>query len=518
MMIGATLAVAVLLVLVAMKNFWIFLVMFLLVDGFLLYDKQYLFALVLFALAAAITSWQFYIGPWLGGDPCASEEGEAPKCPANATTPLVPLRPACVEGFYTLFTPFHREAEWVPKHVDTTALSSEASKLWRARKKKLTFGGYDADKVYVDMVSTLLLSRARILNIEQIWESVPEKLVKRVASEQLDMALVPAPVVDRARRGGLDGDKPGKKRDNLRFLANVTHYYMFCISTIVSGVQNIHQLERKRVGIPNRLRSVWKDIERSIFPAGHRGTVIYGTDAQLFRELRDYQIDAFFWAGGFPNKFIDGVVLSEITHKYQLVPVMFQDEKAFMRTHVQYFPTVLDLTHKFMPSRYLPTGLGRVWMRNYSASYWTFGFDLALICNDTMDNFTGYEIAKTIFSGRDLIARHMNTGRQTDIRINNYDQTWHNEYDKLSPADITRPSLPKVPVQEGAKLFYVKKGMISYCKEPGCMLTIGVERCKLCDNLIRKTEMQWRDQLMKEKAIPKEFVAIPFEKVWRDNQ
>ena len=163
-----------------------------------------------------------------------------------------------------------------------------------------------------------------------------------------------------------------------------------------------------------------------------------------------------------------------------------------------------------MPSRYLPTGLGRIWSTNYTAQYNTLGFDLALICNDKMDNFTGYEIAKTIFNGRNLLARDMNQGRDTDIRINNYDAEWHLQYHPLTPADIAKPSLPETPVQEGAKTFYVKKGMISYCQEPGCMQVIGVERCKLCDDLVRKTEMQWRDVLMKEKTIPKHFAAVPF--------
>jgi TRAP-type uncharacterized transport system substrate-binding protein len=362
------------------------------------------------------------------------------------------------------------------------------------------------------MVSRLLLSRARILEIQQVWEHQPEMLVKDVATEKVDMALVPSPVVERGRQGIMPGHQ-NKKFGNIQFLANVAHYYLYCISSIVSGIQNIHQLERKRVGIPIRMRSIWEDIHLSIFPSGHKGRLIFKTDNELFHDLKNHQIDAFFWSGTYPNPFIDGIILSENTHKYQLVPVMFQDEKAFIKEHVQYFPTVLDLTHQFMPSRYLPTGLGRIWMTNYTAQYWTFGFDLTLICNDKMDNFTGFEIAKTIFGGRNLIARQFNRGRQTDIRINNYDQTWHNQNHPLTPADIARPSLPHVPVQAGAKKFYVSKGMIGYCQEPGCMQVIGVEECKLCDPEVKKTEMQWRDVLMQEKAIPKHFAAVPFKKV-----
>lgn len=495
-MIGAGIVVSLLFVIIASQNFWIFVVMFLIVDIFLLYDKQYKIALALFVLAIVITFWQFYVNPKLYDDSCDDNNNDIkpPSCPLSATDTVSSAGSSCdnIEGFYTLFTPFEREAHWVPRHVDTTALSSEASELWRARKKKVRFGGSESDEIYLDMLSSLLLSRARILNIEKIFLSSPDLIINDVLSDKLDIALVPSPDVR-------------KNTDNFRFLANISEYYIFCISSVSSGVNDISQLKRKKVGVPYRLRFIMKDIELSLFPQGSHRPFVYDTDNNLFKKLSSNQIDAFFWSGDFPNRFIDGVILSDISHKYQLVPVIFQDERSFLKEHTYYFSADLDLTHSYLPSRYLPTGLNRVWMRNYTASYRTIGFNLTLICNNRLDNFTGYEIAKTVFSGRDLISRHMNPKIKPSIRINNYTQSRYPEYNRLSILDIAKPSLNS-RVQEGAKSFYIEKGMISYCGDPRCKLTIGIKRCTLCDK---------KENHIKQ---PKKYISVPFEKVWRDNR
>lgn len=508
----ATLSIILTFILIAINNFWVSFVIAILMLLFLIFERKNKEAIAFTAIIVLIAIWQFVIAPKIRKDKCKITKNRdithSYTCPSEdfderkGSDYCADLE----EGFYTLFTPFHREEEAM-KHIDTTSLSSKASKLWKVREKPLVIGSYNKDDVTTNMISRLLLSRARILTIKLVWEDQPEKLIRYVTTNKIDAALVPSPVVDRMYR-----EKIGDIGD-IRFIANVEHYYLFCISSIVSGIQNIYQLERKRVGVPLRMHLIWEDLVLSIFPDGHKGEIVYKTDDELFRDLNNYQIDAFFWCGVFPNPFIDGVILSEITHKYQLVPVHLMNENAFVKEHIQYFPTTLDMSQKFMPSRYLPTGLGRIWMTNFTAQYLTLGFDITLICNKKLDNFTGYEITQTIFDGRNLLARYMNQGTDTDIRINNYTTQWRLQYHPLTPADIAKPCLPDIPVQEGAKMFYVKKGLISYCQEPGCMQVIGVERCKLCDKLVRKTEMQWRDELMREKTIPKHFAAVPFEDI-----
>lgn len=473
---GSAILIILLFVIVAINNIYIFITISSITLFYLLYEKKYKISIIFFLISLSIILIQHFtkkdIKDICGKKPIQPEE----QCPDNR-----PVK----EDFYTLFTPFHREEEYV-KNISQVSLTGNNAKHWRVRKKKLKFGGNDYDMVYLEMLSTLLLSRARILDIELIWENSPEEIVKDVSLNKLDIGLVPSPSI--------------KEESNLRFLGNIAQYYLYCISNVNFNVTLLEDLRNKKVGIPYSLKSVWEDIKLSL-PINN---YIFGNENDLFKKLQNNELVAFLWAGIFPNKFIDGIITSEISHKYHLVPILFPDQNAFIKRHFKYFSTNLNLTHKFLPVKYLPSGDTRNWQNKYSAFYPTIGFDLALICNDTLENFTGYEIAKTIFSGRNLLARHMNMGTDTDIRIDSYDDiTWTNEFDKLTPADIARFST-KIPVQEGAKYFYVKKGMISYCQEPGCMLTIGRKRCDLCDRKAEKIEK------------PGNFYALPFEKVWRD--
>ena len=61
-------------------------------------------------------------------------------------------------------------------------------------------------------------------------------------------------------------------------------------------------------------------------------------------------------------------------------------------------------------------------------------------------------------------------------------------------------------VQEGAKHFYLEKGLISYCKDPICMTTIGNKRCTACDEDNNEdnfessmTTMQWNNKVITDK-------------------
>jgi hypothetical protein len=328
--------------------------------------------------------------------------------------------------------------------------------------------------------------------------------------------MIPAPAVQRAFWGTLPGYEGQEFRD-LVFLGNVQHQYLFCITTIERGYQNLYQLVGKRIGVPLRMESVWRDIEPMLLEGKPRGTrIIRAHENELFRMVQDNKIDAFFFGGSYPSSFLNGVVQSQIRFLFQFIPVMFKDEDAFVKRHYTYQKTVISLAHPYLPANYLPNGLGRIWSTLYTSEYWTMRYDLSLIATKRLDNFTGYEVAKTIFSSRSLLERPNNTGLASEReRIN---ASWFLRFNPLTPADITAPNLPELRVQEGAKLFYARKGMISYCGQPGCMQTIGVTRCVLCDKLIRETVLQWRVNLARERALPSPGAVVTFASVLRSER
>jgi len=386
------------------------------------------------------------------------------------------------ENFYTLFQPYQPYRGTKPYPINTVALSNTTTALLKYRVKPLLFGYQNSDTTTATFLGRLFLSKAKISNIQLKSNNSYEDLCQKLSNNNLNIALVPAPIVYK---------EFNKNMENLQFIANVQRQYLFCISSIKSGVQNIHQLQNRRLGIPPRLKSIWLDIQDSIFPEGHNIKFTYGNEYKLIQDLKDFKVDAVFYVGQYPNSFINEVISSEVATSYQLVPIMLGNETTFLSKNHHYRKYILKLSYDYMPSIYLPTGLGRVWQSNYTPDYWTLGFDLALICNNKLDDFTGNELVKTIYHGRKLIIRNTNISHLTYIG------------DPFTPADIANPSLPNLHVQNGAKEFYISKGLISYCKDPICMTTIGNKRCTACDKKEHdyETDMQWKNRVITEKIM-----------------
>ena len=455
--------------LLAINNIWIFIGFFVLASLIIMWNsittKKSMFpVLVIIIVGALVTIWQYH------------------------DRFLVLFKDK--EHFYTLFQPYQPYRGTKPVPINTVALSNTTTDLLKYRIKPLKFGYETIDIKMATFLGKLFLSKAKLSNIELKPNSSYEVVCNDLNINKTNIALIPAPIAHKGFMGYLPGFK-GLRMNNLEFIANVQRQYLFCISSIKSGVQNIHQLQTRRVGIPPRLASIWSDIEMSIFPEGHSIQFIYANEYKLIQDLNDFKLDAVFYAGQYPNSFINEVVTSKAAHSYQLVPIMLQNEKAFLAKNHHYRKYILKLSYDYMPSQYLPSGLGRMWQSNYTPDYPTLGFDLVLVTNNKLDNFTGYEIVKTIYEGRKLIIRNTSISHLVYIG------------DPFTPADIANPSLPKLRVQKGAKTFYVSKGLISYCGDPICMTSIGNKRCNACDKkeYDYETDLQWKGRVIADKIM-----------------
>ena len=139
--IGIIIAILVMIaifVLIAVNNIWVFIVASVLITGYLIYDQQYKVAIIFAIMAILITVWQFLVRPKVFKTKCRNPPGgQISTCPSEITRDeggSGGCPSDTVENFYTLFTPYQREADAM-ESIDTTALSSQATKLWKARQK-----------------------------------------------------------------------------------------------------------------------------------------------------------------------------------------------------------------------------------------------------------------------------------------------------------------------------------------------------------------------------------------------
>jgi len=419
----------------------------------------------------------------------------------------------CVENFYTLFSPLLTKPEnpfsifQKSKKINTSVFNEKLINE-ELINKTLVLSCQIHTQGLAMFLSRLFINHTNILNLKVNSYSTFK------INKKSDLILLPAPTLFHDKFKG-------------HFLGNVEHQYLFCVASIKSGIQNIHQLTNKKIGLPRRLVKIWNDIIPSFFTDDKPEIIITDNDMGLYELLKESKVPCIFYGDVYPSRFINKIILSEITHSYQLVPVILSDEKIFLKTNRHYTKYRLKLTNEYIPSGYLPTALGRHWQSDYTPDYITFGYDITLVCNEISDEL-GYQIANALFLNRKLIARngentiHENNKNETntEVRILNNNNgsvlnvkaldgypvninpnVWIS--DPFPPFNITNPSLPNLPVQNGAKQFYIEKGLISYCKDPICMKTIGIKRCEVCDNnpTIPLTSMQWKNNIIKRKIM-----------------
>ena len=246
-MLTAFLTILLIFLLVTINNLWIFIGFFVLasllsIRNSITNNKSMYPSLIIIVIGLLIISWQYH----------------------DKIIALFRKK----ENFYTLFQPFQPYPGTKSPPINTVALSNTTTNLLKYRVNPLNYGYQLSDTHTANFLGKLFLSKAKILNIYLQSSNSYEDTCYNLSQNKLDIALLPAPIVNKGYIGYLPG-YVGKHMENLQFIANIQRQYMFCISSIKSGIQNIQQLKNKRVGISPRLKSIWSDIEPSIFPRDH---------------------------------------------------------------------------------------------------------------------------------------------------------------------------------------------------------------------------------------------------------
>jgi len=96
-------------------------------------------------------------------------------------------------------------------------------------------------------------------------------------------------------------------------------------------------------------------------------------------------------------------------------------------------------------------------------------------------------LAKILVTARQLITR--------EKTVNMFDYI----YDTMTPADVAILIFPNKQIHKGAKEYFMKLGLISYCKDPACMGKIGKGKCLHCEAGRPQTSMQFNTEALARK-------------------
>jgi hypothetical protein len=341
------------------------------------------------------------------------------------------------ENFYTLFEPNYLDKKTY-NNTPKDALLPYNNNNYYITPVSISYLNNQDEKLS-NILGKLILSRTKILNIN----------LKN--SDQLDdLIILPTPQV--------------KNYDNnIEFIGNLSHRYMYCISSIKSGVQFIQQLQNKTLGVPDYLLPIWNDISPYIF--NKKINIIIKSKDELAEDLKNNIIDAVFYCGRQGNNYVSDIINSSMSTSFQLVPFVFNEGNNFIKNNPGYTKKIIKLTSDYLPSKYLPIGYGRIWNSNYMPDYWTYSYDISLFSKNNFNKNLGYQITETIVKGRQIITRNNSNN------INDY------IYSTMTPSDISLLLYPNIYFNKGAKEYYTKLGLVTSSDNPDCLFKIRKGEC-----------------------------------------
>ena len=320
-------------------------------------------------------------------------------------------------------------------------------------------------------ISRLILSRTNSLSLQLLPSNDVDMICYNVNKNNTNLAILPAPIIKHYY----------KTYKNIEFVSNIQHEYLFLITTATSNIQNMNQLSDKKIGVPTEYQIIFSDVINT-------GKITIADKYLLVQKLVNSEIDILFMCGTYPNSFINNMFHTFSSGTFVTIPIVM--DKDFYTNNIQYRPYNIKAANNFMIKNVIPDFMTTNLTNNINTYYPSIVYDISLITNKYAEQKTMYDISKLIFEKRKMITDN------TNQNMHRYTQ------DPFTPADIASPSLDILPIHSGAKKLFLEKGMITYCKDPICMTTIGIKRCTACDdNNELETTMQWKQKLLQNKIM-----------------
>lgn len=360
-----------------------------------------------------------------------------------------------VEGFYTLFVPYHTDKVIkVPNYLKyTNKYDHKLLKVGAVHNKNDQFAIEFINSLFTNMLTTALIEKVKIMS-----ERYDYLLLESLSGGKMDLVVVSEPVLTKIMVDDTDyiDSNPiiGVNNSNLQFLTNIGRKYIYIVTLVKSGIENLQQLIGKRVGIGPKKSASWifaNDLLNYLEYDVHRvETTIELGLLQLYNE----RLDAFIFADYFPNKTLVNMSLNEADDKdkkFRILPINNIDTNRFETEFFYYRKGVLDLNK--LPSSYLPVTVDQTKYNQFNPDLVTYGFDMSLISLSTLPVKTAYTIVKTIFENKEIIKKA-----------------------NMSRVEMSISFVP-IAIHKGADKYYMEKGYATNSKSRDCIFFIGNDRC-----------------------------------------
>lgn len=359
------------------------------------------------------------------------------------------------EGFYTLFVPYHTDKVIKrPNYLKyTDKYDHKLLKVGVVYNKKDLFAIQFINDLFTNMLTTALIEKVKITS-----DKFDFSLLEDLSSKKIDLAVVSEPVLTKIMIDDKDyiDSNPiiAVNSSNLQFLTNIGRKYIYIVTLVKSGIENIQQLVGKRVSVGVKKSATWifaNDLLNYLGYDVHRvETSIELALLQLYNE----RLDAIIFADYYPNRTLVNMSLNESDDKdkkFRILPITYIDTNRFETEFFYYRKGVLDLNK--LPHSYLPITVDNTKYNQFNPDLVTYGFDMNLICLSTLPVKTAYTIVKTIFENREIVKKT-----------------------NMSRVEMSISFVPMAN-HKGADKYFTEKGYASNNKSRDCIFFIGNHKC-----------------------------------------
>lgn len=359
------------------------------------------------------------------------------------------------EGFYTLFVPYYTEKKIkMPNYSNyTNKYEHDLLTVGAVYNKKDMFAIQFINNLFTNMLTTALIEKVKITS-----DKFDFSLLEDLSNKNIDLAIVSEPVLTKIMVDDKDyiDTNPiiGVNTSNLQFLTNIGRKYIYIVTLVKSGIENIQQLNGKRVGIGLKKSATWIFANDLL---NYLGFDLYkvetSIDSALLQMYND-KLDAIIFADYYPNRTLVNMSLNEIddkNKKFRIIPINYIDTNRFETEFFYYRKSTLDLNK--LPQSYLPVTVGHTKYNKFNPNLVTYGFDMSMICLSTLPVKTAYTIVKTVFENKDIV----NKTNMTKVEM----------------------SISFVPISnhKGADKYFTEKGYLTNSKSNDCIFFIGNDKC-----------------------------------------
>ncbi len=326
--------------------------------------------------------------------------------------------------------------------------------------------GFDEDGEFMKQLGSMFVAKSFINNVTYIKDSDEMKLIQHCNSKHIDLVNCANPLVSNSY--------VSKDYKNLRFICNTNKMYLYILSSRVSGLEALSDISKAITSNEKFVISLdYKDSVSHLFTSDLMNALGY-------KEGRDYTL--LFSENGSSEVALKNLVsnkskltiLSLPFHpdllkkeccalgvEFFFLPFDLYNEdktKVFFTKNFYYIRDIYDLND--VCTGYLPKKYGGKTYSRFSAQIPIVSYYNTLVCNSDLDDNTTKEILRTFYE---------------NIALFNQLPVFHKQ--PIYKTQLNGGPQNALPINNGAKTFFIDKGYITMEDNESCKYLVGIEEC-----------------------------------------